>query len=321
MPFTNGRWLAEQSTGREGPAPFTALGGARPDIDVTEYIHALGGDAADYLTPGFVRPKRPTPAMDKSALTERRGTDYDLSRPLLYGSGPAEASTCRGLQATPTAIWDVNGYYRMLGFGWPFTPTRKELLAAFKAYGNHPTSEITFAFKQLWHPVIRAEYDRSPLGEPFYDEMVSEALKREAKLEAGRRSAREGREVKAEEVLDDWGMKVDEEPEPTPKKKEAPGPSQARPETVPWLWSYYLWRSNEADKENLALWQELLVEQFAILGIATTFSVGYFGKQAHRWVAVKVGQRTAILLNEGQEPTTEMAKQAVEFVQHDLLDQ
>lgn len=295
--------------------PFIAV--PRAPIDAEQYASRLGGDGARAL--GYRKGPMPRRAVDTRVLHDTAGVEEDLSRPLLYGDGPPEASTCTGLVRTGEVIWDVNGYYRMLGFGWPFRPTRKELLAAFKTWGHDPPVVVAYAFKLLWHPATRAAYDRAPPGEPFFDELVDQAVKRDAKIEAGRRSAREGREVKAEEVLDDWGLTLDEEPGTDPALVDDDPPEESEPDEDFWPWSFYLWRSTRTATERLQLWQSMLIAEFAIHGIQRKFSVGYFGKQPHRWVTVRVGTRLGILLNEDDEPTSEMARQAVGFVRQDQL--
>lgn len=322
MVFVNGRWGGGPVVGREGPSGNRPYAGARPPLDVAEYIHNLG-EAGSHLGTGRLRPKA-APALDRSSLNSHTGVQEDPSRPVLHGQGPVEASTCTGLQVTPTAIWDVNGYYRRLGFGWPFTPTRVELRTAYGSMGASPSPEVAYSFKQLWNRWIRADYDRAPLGEPYFDDLVSESLKREARVEAGRRWARDGVEVDPRKVLEDWGLTLPEESGDQSSPAE-PRDKPDRPSVTPeaeefWPWAFYLWRSTKTSTGHLARWQEMLISRFAFMGMQEKFSVGYFGKQPHSWVSVKVGRRRVILLNEHAEPTIEMARQAVEFVRQGQLD-
>ena len=89
-----------------------------------------------------------------------------------------------------------------------------------------------------------------------------------------------------------------------------------------WGWSYYVWRSKKYNSQTLREWQSLLVSEFAQAGSRMKFCVGYLGEQPHPWVSVVVGSRLAILLNEAEAPSTELAAKAVAAVlaEHNTTD-
>lgn len=282
-------------------------------MNVDDYVQRLGGDGARAL--GYQ--SRPRPQRMTGFDLSERDDRVDPEKPFLRGYGPVEASTCTGLELTPQAIWDVNGYYRRLGFRWPYLGiTRADLREAYHRVDGESSVETTYALKQLLNPAVRHDYDRMPLGEQFFDEFVDAMIKYRAKWTAASRTATTGTTVTASEVLDEWDLKLISEDEGAQKAApEAKAPKVSDPTAkVPWHWAYYLWRSSTNDPDRLARWQQLLISEYAKNGVQTKVSVGYFGKQPHSWVSARVGERTVLFLNEAAEPTAQMAAQAVAYV-------
>lgn len=287
--------------------------GFRPPLDIADYVDRLGGDGARSIGYRAQRPRTPSVGYSSDDLADRLA-QVDPEKPFLRGWGPAEASTCTDVELTPTVIWDVNGYYRALGFEFPYRGiTRKDLREGYQRVGGQRSVKTTYAFKQLLDPYVRFDYDRMELGDRFFDDFVSEEIKLSAVKEAGRRTAESGEVVDGEEILDEWGLKsVSDDKAPKPRNAKVSDPDAK----VPWEWAYYLWQSGEDNRDRLARWQEMLISGFARNGIRRMVSVGFFGKQPHSWVSARVGNRTVIFLSEDVEPTAQMAEQAVAYL-HD----
>lgn len=295
--------------------------GFRAPIDVTEYVQRLGGDGTRVL--GY-RKTRQQAAVEREYVQER--WDRTTETPWLRGlPGHALASSCTALEATPTVVWDVNGYYRSLGLGIAFLLwrrreiTRAVLREAFHAIDGETSVLATYALKQLLDPLTRWEYDRTPLGEVFYDDLLSEEIRLDAKREAGRRLASGQDEVSYEEVLDEWGLKI-VPPSPASERPAAP-PEVPHPRRPVDEWSYYLWRGAHGDfTESLWEWQRMLVAAFSANGIDRRFAVGYTRRQPHSWVTAEVKAGLVVFLNEDATPTSEMAAQVVAYVGREDTD-
>jgi hypothetical protein len=309
--------------------------GRRPDgsIDIDDYIAALGGGGAKALGYGHLRqaPRPGAPSHQPPPPREVR-RDVDAERPYLVGWAPAEASTNTELARVEPMIWDVNRYYRDLGFSWPYTPIgRKELMRAYQERGGPDDVRLTYCFHQLLNEYVRWEYDRMPLGELFFDDYMAEDLRRRAVGEAHRRRVEHGEEVEAEAVFKEWGLEsTDEAPEESARERYEAAQEEDRRKRLTsaqkaadtwWGWSYYIWRARPELGMNhrLARWQKLLLEEFSKKNARVRFCVGIVGRQPHPWVTGEVGQRTVVFLNEDPalNPTSAMAESAVAFVLSD----
>jgi hypothetical protein len=299
--------------GREGPRNLSGKATARPPLDIDQYIRKLGGGGAHAL--GYRHVGMRESDADREVF-EAPAPPPRPDKPFLAGKGAPECSSSVGLALFPDVIWDVNGYYRELGFSFPFRGiTRKDLRVAAYRMGADTSVRLNFVLRQLLDHSVRHEYDCAPLGRPYMDGWIEEAMRLGAQREAGRRTMRDGSVTSSDEVLDEWGMVglTDEEHADLERKKEEERKRQIMLGKT-WRWSYYLWRSSEYDPQRLGEWQSLLVSEFARRGVRFKFSVGYFGDQPQSWVFVVVGRRFAILLNEGQAATAELAATAVATV-------
>lgn len=224
-----------------------------------------------------------------------------------------EASTDTDLAISPPVIWDANRYYRSLGFAWPFRGiTVKQLRLAYMDRDGQSSEFLTYVLKMLRNPEIRRAYDLTPFGRQFLDRYVQDMLKRQA-IEAARKFNEMrgfGPERTAQDVLNEWGFGVD--PEGSSEQPDVPKVSvpDATVKT-PWMYSYYLWRSDCDDTERLARWQELLRAEFVRSGMKLRFAVGFMGRNARRWVTGEVEGRLVVYLHEDVDPTEEMAVAAV----------
>lgn len=295
--------------------------GFRAPLDIDDYVQRLGGGGANAL--GY-RQSVKVPTMhddvpDVPASVRRPEEPYKV------GSGPAECSTSTELVCTPEVIWDVNGYYRSLGFEFPYTGvTRKAIRIAALRLDSSSSVRLTFVVNQLLDRYVRYDYDRMPLGETYMDGWIEHELKQQAKREAFHRSAQQGREIDFQEVLNEWGAAAltEEEVAEVERMRAEDQKRKALVARTKWGWSYYLWRAKKYDQETLREWQTLLVSEFSRAGARLRFCVGFLGEQPHPWVSVVVGSRLAILLNEAEAPTTELAAKAVAAVltEHNTTD-
>lgn len=288
------------------------MGGFREPLDIGDYVDRLGGGGARAL--GYHRKvDYGTPKVERQEYTP-----YDPEAPYLRGHGPVECSTSTELAIFPEVIWDVNGYYRELGFQFPYRGiTRKELRLAGLAISSESSVRLTFVLQQLLDANVRYEYDRMPLGEPYMDGWIEQELRLEAKREAGRRSAASGEEISHDEVMDEWGMVTltDEEKAEVERERQRDREMSAPTGRFSWPWAFYLWKSNKYAPGLLGEWQTLLVSEFSRRGASgIKICVGFLGKQPHPWVTGEVGQRLVIFLNEDEEPTPELAAKAVASV-------
>lgn len=247
-----------------------------------------------------------------------RATQPDLEPPTPRLSGPysrAEASTCTALAITPGVIWDVNYYYRVHGFTWPFRGiTVRDLRLAYHERGGRDDPYMTMALLVLRDPARRRAYDASPLGQPVMDRYYQEMIKNRARRKAADLSRKLGFEVDPEEVLQGLGVALESDVsagQDTTSTPPAEVSDLAATVFTPWSWSFYQLGSTCDDPDRLGRWQEVLVQAFNRVGASQRFCVGFVGRQPHPWVSGEVHERLVIFLNEKAEPTEEVAAAAV----------
>jgi hypothetical protein len=107
--------------------------------------------------------------VDRSASLVRggAGASAELRR---RGRGPLDVSTATELARVYPA--DANGYYAALGFSYGERPTRGEVARAYLARGGQDSVFLTQAAKTLLDPVLRADYDATPVGYPYLDALL-----------------------------------------------------------------------------------------------------------------------------------------------------
>lgn len=245
-----------------------------------------------------------------------------LEVPLLSGLGPANWSTCTELVPDPVIIHDGNGYYRALGFAWPFLGiTRAMLRNAYQECGGPDDEFMTHAFKKLWDTDYRRWYSRLELGDADIDEHFWMRVRLAAAQEAARRSAEQLRVVSKTEVLDDWGIAHGDyesnEPVVDGERPMGDGPPDEElsgtPDTVlrPWAWGYYRWRTDCSEIERLERWQVLLLAVARQVGLRTHLCTGFVGQVFPETVTARLGEHYVIFLREDVSPTEETAAEAV----------
>lgn len=246
--------------------------------------------------------------------------------PVQRGEGPPGWSTCTDLARSPYFIWDLNHYYRALGFTWPFQGiSRRDLRLAYQRLAGHMqdgqgVAFLTYAMDRLLDETFRRCYDRLPFGARALDQYVRLEIKQRAHEEALR--AREcGRDVRAEDVLRMWGFDTTEPNEPVVDAEEPLGDDAQNPSALsdpldtvpePWPWGYYVWRSSCGDGDRLARWQELLLAVARARRLRARFAIGFVGRTPKEWVVAQHQSCVVIFLHEDVEPTGVLAALAVD---------
>lgn len=278
--------------------------GFAPDLDLSDFI----ADYEPFFDGGGPVLPRGAVTINDSPGHQHESHILSLSstlKPVRFGMGPDTVSTCTALAVVPEIIWDVNGYYRELGV--PTNATRKELRLAFQRLDGHSSDRLTYIMGQLLNAETRREYDCTPLGQPYMDRYVQDGFKRAAKREADRRNA-QGDKITAREVLDEMGLKIEDEESPDPVDNEEQvgqhGAEEPAGYVDPWEYSYYLWRSISPEEDRLQQWQELLHREAVASRVVIQFAVGYRGgSDVPDWSVTTVGDAHVAFLNERVKPT------------------
>lgn len=265
-------------------------------------------------------------ALDLSSYEEPPAEVERYDMPQKAGSGPLEASSCVGLVRLPEVIWDVNGYYRALGFKWPFTGiTKKDLRLAYYYGGGEGSRYLTAVLKVLLDARERREYECAPFGERHLDSYQKVLVFEEVKRKAARKNPSTDTRATQRDLLKEMGLEDPEEAH-YPNEQYPSGEGVGHDEDLlieqPWRWSYYRWGTGRADSAKLGRWQELLVSQLAALEVRTKFCVGFIGyrrTQSRFVVARTYGVRT-VYLREDLEPDEEMAHAAAASLLADLTE-
>lgn len=284
-------------------------GSFRPPLDIRGYVSQLGPERALEPVQG---------AEDNSwGVT---------ARPFLWGAGEAECSTRSDLVPSPHVICDANGYYRALGFSFPYLGiTRKMLRLAFLAREGEKSGWLTNALKVLLDPVERRKYDLTKVGDLYLDRFIQDWFRKKAHEEARRRNSEYGRQSTKEQVLDEWGLKSDTPEGPLMDSVGGIGhdPEYPTDEGSPesWDWSYYLWGSRSTDTTRLSAWQGKLIHECILRDVRIRFCVGFSGRRTKAsWTTGVIGQHHVIFLREDVEPTDELAAYAVSAVLREERD-
>jgi hypothetical protein len=244
------------------------------------------------------------------------------------GTGPLEASSCMVLAVTPEVIWDVNGYYRALGFEWPFTGiTKKALRLAYHRVDGEKSVYLTRVFKLLLNEAERRKYDMAQFGHQHMDQIQIDALMDMVKRMAAAVKPSNDTRATQREILKQMGFNLpNTDSEHYPNEQYPDGQDPCKDEDLLietfWRWGYYRWGTGCTEVTRLGHWQELLVSQLAALEVTTKICVGYIGRgrtDSRFVVARTYGVRT-VYLREDMEPDREMATAAADALIADLTE-
>ena len=238
---------------------------------------------------------------------------FDPSEPYLRGGRQPEFSTCTALALREAAlVWDVNRYYRDLGIGAPYKPTRPEIRRAFRQGPRGPRE--TFCLRQLMDRETRDRYDFAPWGTRFMDEYVWAEQKEKVLAEMVRRRMDTEDQDLVRSVFRALGVPVQDvdTPESTDildndSKVDKDGDSSKAPAS--YAYGYYLWKATDhpRDREVLARWQPLVIRSLSDLGVTMVVSLGLMGRTPHEWSIGRVGYREVAYFNRETEPSAEVA--------------
>jgi hypothetical protein len=256
-------------------------GGTYRKIDPTPY---LTPEIREGLGAGRQAVLQPAPSW---AEDEER---YQVTRTSIFRKWnfrPTQVSTCRELVAGdfwPGLIYDVNGYYRALGIGWPFRPTKRQLMEAYRDLNVEADAYefATYAFKRLINPEFRARYDERPDGAPMDDKYRWAELKRKAADWASDESRRTGRVISAADFVPaDIRAKMEADVRREHEGDVPPSKAQLR-KVAGWGFGYYIWDAFRRDEVVLQRWQRVLLEACWEQGVSGRFAVGVLGGQEHQ---------------------------------------
>lgn len=245
-------------------------------------------------------------------ITHPTEQDFDYDRPYLIGLGPAIFSTCTDLVPTAQYVADVNGYYRALGVHPK--ATRKELREAYDRLDGQNSPYLTYVFKQLLDPDVRASYDRRPLGPPMSDLFVVEAFRRTIRQNAS------AEQLERINDFEEWLLAKSETPEPDSLQASLDDPSHdvhdegASPDTGNYLYAHYLYRSTASTTEHLPRWQSLVIQACRSQGIEVSLALGFHHAAEHPWLVQQVGYSLVLFFHEGRTPDAIYADDAVRYI-------
>lgn len=262
----------------------------RPELDLTAIL------------PSYYKNQRQIE--EPEGLHDEDSEGYKYALPVITGASITEVWST-GSQVAKRIIlkWDVNGYYKALGVHPD--ATRRELMQAYIAVNGQDSPWLTYCFKQLLNPEVRAAYDATPLGEPFLDEYTQAQIKQDAAREAMSRT-KTGKAMTAEEVMDEWGY-VYEPDEPLEMIHHTTS-------TQDFHYMFYAWKTSEyvPDQGRLADWQSILVSEAAKMGIIKEVAIGVTAVATKDILVQEDHQgRPIIYLNEQVAITEELAKDAL----------
>lgn len=296
----------------------------RPSLDVSGYIDNLGDSTA------FGGRVKPPPIEDVARDQRAREDRYeplrdDFLSPRKAGVGPAYASSCTDLELRP--IWDVNGYYRMFGFAFPYQGITKRMLRLeYHRLGGESSWLMTQVLRLLANTEYLREYNLAPYGEPFFDAIQQQLLKEGALHEAARRTTDQQKPIDKAEILDEWGYDFDPNGDPDSENvrgvvHDPEDPSEEDQQA--WPWGYYLWGSHSSQIAKLAQWQGPIAIELAARNVHMRFAVGFFGRQRSHseWVTAVIGPHQAFFVREDVEPTDGHAAAAVASVLGEHTDE
>ena len=224
-------------------------------------------------------------------------------------TGPTTFSTCTELiPASIQPIFDVNSYYRDLGFDWPYKGiTRGMLREAYTRLGGQGNERLTYCLRQLLDKQLRPIYDAHPPGWPMDDMYTWRLIKEVAAQWASEQSAETGELITGQDFLRSLGFDrlVDDESEDEEEMPEAVQVFLANS----WPYGYYLLHSRRYDDVTLSEWQSIIISACAHEGLSLQLALGYVGRTEQTWAIYNYNNDLVIFVNENQQPTNAIAQE------------
>lgn len=297
---------------------------------VRHYLRFIRDSASPfYMAPDPSRPEPEGENFWRRSTRKLYDTDDDIER---HGDGPDNCSSSFALDTLPGFVWDVCGYYRLLGAHPQMT--RRQLRLAYLRHGGLNSRRKTYALKQLLDERVKKLYDRhDPLTPFLLDQDTADAIKRAAALTAMRRTAKAGRPVSAGDVLTDWGMRQNTTREdakrayeqmgmPDPQGKYGPESSALGATLTGWeyQWSWYVLDDPRIldgfDYSYLATWQHLIRVVLDMHGRTARFAVGVKPGDGYRVWRMSGGMCIVFLGRDQEADLLHLARKAVDEVMH-----
>jgi hypothetical protein len=206
-------------------------------------------------------------------------------------------------------VWDVNGYYADLGIATD--ASRREIKEAYQALRGHESERLTYVVKQLLNDDVRARYDTTPLGSVFFDDYIKARVKDRIaeQVKTMREKASEVEEadlfeeIDLDEMLNARSFEVVDSGSQRGENPEQP------------VWHHYVWQTG--GRRHLAPWLALLGQAFTEQGVHERIAVGFHRVRGLGSVEVtRLDHRTIVFFDDREQPSIELARQAVEQVTH-----
>jgi hypothetical protein len=233
----------------------------------------------------------------KDLAKRRRDQEERINRPHLVRTGPAEFSTCMGVQPWPCMVWDVNGYYVELGIHW--SATHKQIKEAYQAKHGERSVRLTFIVKQLLDAQVRRNYDSVTLGSIFFDKYVAEFVKEQMHKDHLKEY---GRSLPIEEQLSEGAEKIDLN-KYLNKDFALDMHTAGEVGSNRWRWGWYSLKTSIIDIDKLRDWQQILVQ---VWSPSKLLSIGLSEGGEEAFVQ-RIGYRLVVFIDVQAKPTIELA--------------
>ena len=221
-------------------------------------------------------------------------------------SGAMEFSTCISLELHPTWIWDTNRFYATLGVD--VRASKEEIRRAYQDLDGPSSVRLTEIVRVLVNDELRRRYDTTGIGHFFYDSVI-DAMVRRHETEEMSRAIREGRATVGADGL----TRILEESDEVVVDRAEPDGQDAlsHPRRTIWPWGYYVWKTGSRSTWRLAEWQGALAKAVTERGEKLRLTPGLIGSIEEPFWIERIGYRTVVFLADDEQPTAELAQQAV----------
>lgn len=233
-------------------------------------------------------------SLDASLLTSiSAATTPTVKVPVRVDDRPDQFSTTTTVATTAVFVWDVNGYYALLGV--PTNATRAEIREAYQRLGGQSSPRLTEVAATLLNTSTRRLYDSALPGQVWVDQEIRAIVSTRTRKQSGTPIPEPMLGALAE-VLDNTV---------------SPGEDAAQ-SPLGWEWGYWRLGSDATDEGRLRWWQALLVDECSRRHLQMSLSVGFVAGDGFE--VLSVGHRVLALLGEDEQPTARLAALAVDQV-------
>lgn len=195
--------------------------------------------------------------------------------------------------------WDVRGYYRTLGIGFPYVDaTKRDLSLGYIAANGEADHWATYCMGQLLSHDVRRRYDAVGLGEDFPD-LYTQMEARDAQMRA---RAQQGQSVASEDDPDgdtegESQRMLDIDPSRGHDDRAVP----AEADDYPYGVFVNSFDAVQIDPSALSLWQSLIRQEARDMSHRAEVALGIL-RDAPDWTVGQVEGRAVVLLGSGHAP-------------------